>query len=305
VHDATFAAQLRQVLNQFQIHEIYCPHPIVYQQLRRLQQEQQGEWSLINPPPETGMMASVQTLIDRGETVRRLVVALYGDESFPLKVSEIGGLLHLHDSIPGESTEDKIAGLMMAVAMAPEGDLIEVGALWGRSAALLAQLSQRFKRGSVLVIDPWRAAHSVQHDAPQLVQDSTFLYDWEKIFQGFLIYTSPFAQGKFNYLRMPSLEGAARYKAQPNIASPEYGTTSYAGKIALLHIDGNHDATAVAADVEAWLPHRAAGGWLILDDYQWHHGEGVKTTGDRLLTEHAGEIVLAFVLGKALFVKWR
>ena len=38
------------------------------------------------------------------------------------------------------------------------------------------------------------------------------------------------------------------------------------GPVRVLFIDGDHEASAVAADVEAWLPHLSPGGFLLLHD---------------------------------------
>jgi len=42
----------------------------------------------------------------------------------------------------------------------------------------------------------------------------------------------------------------------------------------LVFVDGNHDYEHVREDCGLWLPHLAPGGWLILDDYVWFHGDG-------------------------------
>ena len=47
-----------------------------------------------------------------------------------------------------------------------------------------------------------------------------------------------------------------------------------------------------------------AGGWLILDDYFWLHGNGPQRVGDAILTERAADISRAFVCGRALFLKF-
>jgi hypothetical protein len=105
----------------------------------------------------------------------------------------------------------------------------------------------------------------------------------------------------FNYLRMPAHRGHEIYRSGVAVKSKEFGSTGYTGKIAVLHIDGNHDHAEVRRDCALWLPHLSRGGWLILDDYVWAHGDGPKRTGDELL-KNSPTWDRAFVAGKALFL---
>jgi hypothetical protein len=57
----------------------------------------------------------------------------------------------------------------------------------------------------------------------------------------------------------------------------------------------------VTRDCALWMPHLARGGWLILDDYVWAHGDGPQRMGDQLLRD-AGRWSRSFVAGKALFL---
>jgi hypothetical protein len=43
------------------------------------------------------------------------------------------------------------------------------------------------------------------------------------------------------------------------------------------------------------------GGWLILDDYEWAHGDGPRRAGDELLDDRMAK---CFVAGGALFIKF-
>ena len=78
---------------------------------------------------------------------------------------------------------------------------------------------------------------------------------------------------------------------------------STAGAIALLRIDGNHDASAAALDVAPWTQYVRPGGWIVLDDYVWPHGEGPARAGDALLREFGDKAECSFAAGKALFVR--
>ena len=111
------------------------------------------------------------------------------------------------------------------------------------------------------------------------------------------------APGKFNYLRTTSTDAGARYRAARDITSAEFGTTRYAGKVSFIHIDGNHDYACVKADYETWRPLMLPGGWIILDDYVWQHGDGPRRLGDEVLQAERDHFQRAFVAGKALFLQ--
>jgi hypothetical protein len=104
---------------------------------------------------------------------------------------------------------------------------------------------------------------------------------------------------------MTSERGAAMYASGSRVQSPEFGLTSYAGAISLLHIDANHEEDSVAQDVAVWTPHIRPGGWVVLDDYLWSFGDGPKVVGDRLLEAWGEDAACAFVSGGALFIQRR
>lgn len=123
-------------------------------------------------------------------------------------------------------------------------------------------------------------------------------------FETFLIQLLPIArEGRFNYLPMTSRAAYQIWCKSDEISSPEFAVTRYGKDIAVLHIDGNHDYSAVKEDVDLWLPHIKQGGWLILDDYFWLHGDGPKRAGDELLAEREKVIRRSFVCGRALFLQ--
>ena len=192
---------------------------------------------------------------------------------------------------------------MAIFAGLPVGDVVEVGGFWGRSAYLLTWLAARFEIGPVLVVDPRSAEEALQSSAAALVQRDTHAQDWELIHQGFLLNLLPLARGRLGYLRMTSAEAHTRYDEAPFcLESPPFGNLEYSGEIALLHIDGNHDAAAVALDISLWVQHIRPGGWLVLDDYVWPHGDGPARAGDALLSQLGEEAACSFVAGKALFI---
>ena len=112
----------------------------------------------------------------------------------------------------------------------------------------------------------------------------------------------PYANGDLNFLRMPSVAGAAAYRANPNIQTSEFGQTHFRGRIALLHLDGNHTYENIRADIDAWAGLVMDGGWIVIDDYLWPFGDGPKRAGDEFVAANEGRITSSFVLGSALFL---
>jgi hypothetical protein len=181
--------------------------------------------------------------------------------------------------------------------------VVEIGVLTGRSAAVLEVMARVHATGAVLAVDPWSYATSVQAESPQDLQEMVDVWDAKVPFETFVTHLLPVARpGAFNYLAVTSREAHAAWSRERRVVSPEFGETRYAGRIAVLHIDGNHDLAAVSEDVALWLPHLRPGGWLVLDDYLWLHGDGPRRVGDGLLAKRT-DIGRAFVCGGALFLQ--
>jgi SAM-dependent methyltransferase len=307
IHDAGFEARFLALLRERQIDRIVCPVAVVHRFVGRLLSEKavQGV-RLIGESPIGRQVRLVGEAVAQGESVMPFVAAC-ADGRPHLDVLSTAAVLRHAAAVYGESDPDKLAAMVGVFADVPAGgDVVEIGTLMGRTAFLLLALARRHGLGPVLVVDPWSAEHALQKDSPVALQELDS--DWgdhERLVQGFLLNLLPFsAGGDFNYLRLPSHLGHARYRESGEAVSPEFGRTRYSRRIAMLHIDGNHDAEAVQQDCALWLPHLAPGGWLILDDYVWAHGDGPRRMGDALLVER-GRWRRAFVSGKALFLQSR
>ena len=201
----------------------------------------------------------------------------------------------------GESSLGKLACFLALAPSLPEGDLVEIGALSGRSAFVLGWLGRRYQVGPLLAIDPWTQAAAMQRDSPQALQDSTQALDFTMFFSEFLENLVPCFYATLNYLREPAEQVRPRYGAGFSVGPTEFGVTHYRGKLALLHIDGNHDYAAVARDVAEWLPLLQPGGWAVLDDYTWPFGDGPRRVGDAVLEAETWQ--RAFTYDGALFLR--
>jgi hypothetical protein len=155
----------------------------------------------------------------------------------------------------------------------------------------------------LLSVDPWSNEHLVQHDANGLVDRVSAQLDADEALAVFEMNLLPYSADHVNYLRMPSTDGAEYYSKHRSVATTSFGTTNYSGRIAILHIDGNHSYEAVKADIESWGGFVVEGGWIIFDDYIWPYGDGPQRAGDEFLAENQDKIDVAFVMGSALFIQ--
>jgi hypothetical protein len=183
----------------------------------------------------------------------------------------------------------------------PSGDVVEIGSWWGRSAALLLLLARRFDVGPVLCVDPWRS-DCLDQGVAVLDRASALLHTDEAL-AIFQMNLSPLVRGDLNYIRATSTEAAAAYQAGLTVVSEVFGATTYNGRIALLHIDGNHAYAQAEVDVRLWAEHVIPGGWIVIDDYLWAFGDGPKVVGDDFLARNADRISMSFVMGTALFIR--
>ena len=169
-----------------------------------------------------------------------------------------------------------------------QGHVMEIGCLAGRTACVLGYMSERSGIRSLITIDPHSPEEGVQSDSPALMTELTNEWDWETLAAMFavnIVFT-------INHTH-----------ARCSSASPDVDTSAIS--ISVLHIDGNHDYAAVKSDCDKFASRIIPGGWLILDDYEWAHGDGPRRAGDELLEDRAEEIERHFVCGKALFVKFK
>jgi hypothetical protein len=304
VHEKAFSRLFLDLVKERNITHVYAPVAAVYSSLHRFISENNLAIRLIGTSPIKREMERFNKLIQKVNSYRRFIDECAGGTS-DLSNLEIAAVLRMADNIYGESNEHKIAAMMAIFFSAPKGDVVEIGSLVGKSAAVLALLARRYQIGNVLTIDPWQSATATQHDSPDTVRvHMVGEWEYEMLPQDFVINMLPIGLGSFNYLRQESAKGFETFLENHTVVSQAFGRVEYQGKIAIIHIDGNHDYTQVKQDCELWLPLLTPDGWLILDDYLWAHGDGPNRVGDALLEQRHHDIDRAFVCGKALFVKF-
>ena len=308
VHDPDFPQRLNEAIAAHGISRVFCPVLAASVVLDRLAAEGRLAVPIIAEVPIRRHLCQHRKLM-ADAAARHMFIQELSDGRSPLSPIEVASVLRQALGIFGESDATKIAAMMAIFGDAPPGDVVEIGVLAGRSACVLALMARRHRTGSVLVADPWSTSAAKQHDT---YRDFQAMIDaWapvvplESFFESFIVSLLPLTAGNgFNYLALASKDAYSVWSQQRRLETPYFGDVHYTGTISVLHIDGNHDYAHVREDCDLWLRHLAAGGWLILDDYVWLHGDGPRRVGDALLAENRERVQRAFVCGKALFVKF-
>lgn len=302
VTEAGFDEALRKAIADYGIGSIFTPNPVVWDYLhRRLQQDFPGV-ALVNGSPLESEMAPYARALAFARSVldRPFELAAEGARQ-PVAAIEIAALFRHAETIPGMCDQEKIRALCEVFRHCSAGDVVEIGSWWGKSAFVLARLAQCYGTGNLLCVDPWTSEHLVQENKSDLVDNVA--WDAAEALTVFQLNLLPYSNGTVNYLRQPSVEAALEYRRHPAVDTEVFGRTQYVGRIALLHIDGNHGYASVRADMDSWCDLVASGGWIVMDDYSWAYGEGPRRATDEFLARHSGRITCAFFAGGALFVQ--
>jgi hypothetical protein len=301
--DPGFEAALKALVEARGVTSIYTPHTVIWDHLHKLLPGLLPQVSLESVEPFTEEIASYRALLKRRDTAGALDGLASSTPLAPaLTPAELGGLLRFAGSVPGLCSEEKILALAAAARLAPAGDIVELGAWWGKSAVALGWLGRRYGIGKLLCVDPWDLGEATQVNED--VNAQTAKWDMEEVLAVFQTNLAMLA-GDANYMRLPSRDAAGVYERTRTATTESFGVTRYAGQIAMLHIDANHELEPVREDVRLWAPMVAPGGWAILDDYQWPFGDGPRIAGDELLAAWGDDVVTSFVAGTALFIQRR
>lgn len=307
ITDPEFESVFLGVLEDLGIDGVISPHHVVWNHLSELLTRLGREELLRNRAPIDEEMDPYRTALAKADSLLAGELRLDTPMAIqpPLSRIDAAALFHHLSSIPGQSDENKLYGVYAAARSCPPGDCVEIGSLWGKSAFMLGFLTDRYGLGNTLCVDPWSSTHILQTDASEVVDRTSATFDTQEAFRVFLINLRPYLRRHLNYLRLPSIEAASRYGEQRLVETPEFGAVPYQSKIAMLHIDGNHDFEAVREDLRAWLPHLVDFGWLLLDDYLWPFGDGPRRAIEEILADQSDRVCCAFVSGGTLFLQLR
>ena len=302
INESDFAEKFLALIEAQGISHAFCPVSTVYSFVEGLIAHRNLDVHLIGKSPVQLQIDQHHLLMNKARRLLPFAETCAGRDS-QLTPIEMAGVMRFSSLIYGESNEDKLAAMMGIFASAPAGDVIEIGSLMGRSASVLIYLAWRYQVGPILTIDPWSAMECIQRESPDALQAVTDSWDYEVLREAFFVNMVPLRPDDHAHLRLPAAEAFSVYANGDPIKSALDQCIVYARRIAVIHIDGNHDYDCVKNDCELWLGRMVPGAWLILDDYIWAHGDGPYRAGNELLRDQPARIERAFVCGKALFVK--
>lgn len=299
--DDGFDDALDEVIADHGISDIFTPHPIIWDHLRRRSETGELAVDLLNASPA---VSDAKPYLQAITASRQSALPIHFDAGqAALPELKLASLLFHAGRISGMCDDDKTRALIEIFRHMPQGDVVEIGSWWGKSAFIMLRLAQLYGIGPLLCIDPWASENFIQNDSSGLVDRLVETIDPDEAHRIFAINLLPYAKGDVNYLRMPAQEALAALAASPTVSSSEFGSLTYCRRIAALHIDGNHAYENAKVDIVGWTKLVAAGGWIVIDDYVWPWGDGPQLAGDEFLGEHWEKIGCAFVMGTALFIR--
>jgi hypothetical protein len=302
INEPPFFAALKSVVDHFGIEGIHTPHALIYLFFATEIKGHLPGIRLVGEAPHARQMRLAEEAL-AGAAAKLGRAQELGGVPLSLDPRFLAALLAQADSIFGECSEEKILALCGIFGSAPRGDVVEIGSLFGKSAYVLNRLACRAGIGLTLAVDPWDGDAAAQHELPEALRIASKVWNWDRVFDGFLLTMQGCTIPPFNYVRATSEQARMSYRACEAVHTPQFGETALAGKIAVLHIDGNHDEAEVTKDLSLWSECLAAGGWIILDDYEWSHGDGPRKAGDRAIAAYGPRVRRRFVAGGALFVQ--
>lgn len=298
----TFFDELNAVISKYSISSIYTAHAPTYH-LIKSRIKYIPEWvTILGSGPFETQMDKIKSRLSAGKILIE-EIAKYSDFKDVYYPEFVGALISEAENIHGECAREKMAGIFAAMQDAPQGDVVEIGVLFGKSCYLLNRIAVHLGIGATLAVDPWDLGLSVQYDAPKHIQEASNGWDWDVVATGFFMNMLASSAQPFNYLRAPSSDAYDLYSKNYKVTSFEFGSTQYKGVISILHLDGNHDEESVSKDFELWHKLVCPGGWIIFDDYFWSHGNGPRNVANSAIEMLGSRIKRHFVAGGALFVK--
>lgn len=307
INDSSFPQMLQTLISQRGIVGIYTPNPVIWNYLQGLLKNLDSPVKLVNASPVQDEMSGYRVAVAHARDTQAMPLSIGSDAGGKAALSELqlATLFRHGNVIPGMCNDEKISALYEVARHSVQGDVVEIGSAWGKSAFVLARLARLYDIGKTLCIDPWQSDYVVQNDEAGLLDSCIDDYDYDEVLRVFEMNLLPYNANDINYLRMPSVEAEQHYRQKLAVHSASFGSTIYAGTIAVLHIDGNHAYAAAQADIAAWSSHVVPGGWIIVDDYVWPYGDGPQRAGDEFMARNKAHIDCAFVMGTALFLQMR
>jgi len=137
---------------------------------------------------------------------------------------------------------------------------VDIGVYRGRSLFPQAIAHRLATGGVVYGVDPWSAEEAAESDNLALrdaIEHFVATTDFEGLFQEVTLKLKEYGLARHTRIvRSTSARAASRF-VDDGVAFD------------LVHIDGNHDTSAVLRDVRLYLPLVRPGGFVVMDDVSW------------------------------------
>lgn len=300
IGDAGFTGSLARCVARQKIDLVYSSHAVVWTMLKELLPDLAPTVGLEPEHPWDADLQDYREYCARAARFEPLAIAGAAPARAPLLPLQLAALVRQFELTPGQCDYQKVEAFLAVFRRLPEGDIVEIGSLFGRSAVVLAFLARHYAIGKLLCVDPWGGEELLQ-GIPQ-VDEASRAVPIAEIFDAFRINLAPYT-GMANYARARSTDAARGFRQRPVATTEDFGETAYSGAIALLHIDGNHAEEAVREDIAQWQPLVRPGGWIVFDDYYWPFGDGPRLAADEFCRRHSQSVRTAFAAGGALFIE--
>lgn len=305
--DEHFTGSLLALVAEHSITHIFTGHSGIWTKLKQIESSLNPHSTFkltdYDPFESTWRKQEISFKDYRKEEIINIAPKLNSISKSQISTTKMTALFNLFSRIPGQSDETKLQGLKEILRVAPFGDIVEVGALYGRSAISMAWLANYYDSGNVIAVDPWCLDDiEGQGDKAESLNELVDEINCDHIFNIFLMNAAIF--DNIGFIKAPSDRAVKEYVescARGSLISSDGSSVSLEGKISVLHIDGNHRYDMVKNDIRLWTPYLLKGGWLLLDDYQWSFGEGPRKAGDELIESQ--DYDLTFCLGDTLYLR--
>jgi len=313
VNSSDFEKSLYDLVLSHKITHIYSPHVAVWHKLDKMlsekdfQRDLSGKPLLLNKSSPFELVWQAENIDLYKEELKSLHLLKGPEQKNSNSMGEFKtkALTKLFRDIPGQSNIQKLSALIEIFPLLPQGDIVEIGVMYGKTAICMGWLSNYFNKGSVLAVDPWKSEDlEEQGSNAVMLNELSRNIDYEKIFE--LFRTQAALLPNIGYIQNKSELAISEYKGsieQGCLKLPLWQEIPITGRISLLHIDGNHRYDMVKKDIELWTPFLISEGWLLVDDYRWAFGDGPKKAGDEILD--FDEFDLFFCFDDTLYLRKR
>lgn len=297
-----FEDEFLQLVDRLQLDAVCTSSIVVQSTIKNIVSKRDLDLQVVSTT-STDICPQVEQVVSKSYDVYTYFSSLLGSRR-QKSLREFDAIVQLSLIFKGESSPTKLAMLLAIIDNCNIGDIVEIGALAGRSAAVLLYGSRSNKVGKVLCVDPWSAVDAQQRDSSPALQQAADQGLMDSIFSSFLRNIIPLNCNDINYIRAASHTAIQQYEKAEPVSSVELGETTYNNSVTLLHVDGNHDFQSVMQDLQDWSPHLSRGAWIVLDDYIWSLGNGVKKAADCFTHSRSEDIRRAFVYDQSLYIQF-